>query len=255
VTTGDDGNWRGFLPAGTYTVTSVFSGVSGDVNVIVDDISFVKVVDYYSRPLAVLNVSRFACEDPNPTGISVSVSDGPPDAWNDNACSPAEGRVRIDVTSEVSAASVGTYAFDSSGQIEVDLEPGSYRVTDVASGEYVDVNLEAGVRVWTLIQDVITGSGGVGEGPGGDGTGANPDGIGNPNGGPGIGDSTNGGVDAGAISGAEDYDAELAGVTRLPDTGAGGASHDGILAVIVLASAALLCGFGARRRVLARRGA
>jgi LPXTG-motif cell wall-anchored protein len=238
--------------------------------VIVDDISVVIVIDYYSRPVGVLNISRFACEDPNPVGIAISVLASQPDVWTNEDCTPATGDVTIDVVSEVSAASIGTFSIEASGQVDVELDPGNYQVTDVASGLSTIVGIEGGIRVWTLIQDSVTQSGGIGEDPDGnpggpddpdDGTGANPDGQGGPTSGsgvgaPGDGTDTTGGIDAGSNSEFEDYDSELASVSSLPETGAGTVHTTMLwagLAVMAFFILTMSTGVAVRRKVVISR--
>lgn len=153
----------------------------------------------------------------------------------------------------------------------VELEPGSYKVVDVTSHQSTIVNLVGNTQVWVLIEDVLTQSGGVGEEPGGgdpgggdpndpddpdDGTGSNgggTGGTGNPDGGPGGVDDTNGGMDAGSND-ILDYDAELASVTGLPETGSGPLGNTDTFTLILLLGG-LVVAAGTGRRLLARRAA
>lgn len=272
VVTGDDGAWRGYLPAGTYTVVDD-SSESAEVTVIVDDISVVVVVDYISHPIGVLNVSRFTCDDAEQAGIEISFFGTEPTVGDDDDCAPTDGDVTIDVDSVVSSASVATITLGSDGVEEIELDPGDYVFTDDASGESASFTIEGGKRVFAVVQDLVVSDDGVGEpgggNPGGgdpggedpgngnpspdDGTGNPGDGTGNPNaGGPDDngGEGTAGGVDTGGNGGDS-----VADVTQLPATGIRDAQQgaQGMLITFLAISSGLAAGAVALKR--ARRAA
>lgn len=261
VTTGSDGAWRGYLPAGDYTVTENATGESTGVTVVADDISVIIAVDYVAAPLGVVNVSRFTCENQETGGLLIQFS-GHASAYGDDAdCSPSNQDITIDVQSEVTTESIASFRLGSDGVAEVELPSGSYRITDVATGKFADFNLDAGRRVYATILDRVVRTGSIGGGDdddgGNDGTGNNNGGGNSGGGSNGGGDTgggnaggssdgtgvsggggTDGGVDAGVSGGSETDD--LAAVTALPNTG--GRSDDGssiawLLLVIALGAA------------------
>jgi hypothetical protein len=261
VVTGDDGAWRGFLPAGTYTVVDD-SGASGEVTVIVDDISVVVVVDYISHPIGVLNVSRFLCEA-EAAGIEITFFGSEPSVGDDDGCDPVDGTITIDVVSEVSAASVVTFDLGADGVEEIELEPGDYVLSDDNTGETANFTIEGGTRLFAVVQDLVVSDDGVGnpggEDPGGENPGGNPapdpgdgtggaggDGTGNPSTGNPDG-GTDGGVDAGeSVGGTSDGDY----VTQLPATGveSGDMGADGLLLALLTLSGGLVAGAVALQR-------
>jgi len=266
VITDGDGAWRGYLPAGVYTVVDD-STASADVTVIVNDISVVIVVDYVSYPIGVLNVSRFLCETDDENGIVITFFGEEPGVGDDDGCSPVDGSITIDVDSEVSAASVATFDLGPDGVEEIELDPGDYTLTDNGTGATGSFSIQGGTRLYAVVQDLVVSDDGVGnpgggdptggENPGGnpggnpapgpnDGTGGNPgNGSGNPTtGGP--GGDTDGGVDAGENSGNGD---DVAYVTQLPAAGIKSAESGmaaGLSLLLLLASGMVAGAFALR---------
>lgn len=267
VTTGSDGAWRGFLPAGTYTVTDD-SGAAAEVTIAIDDISVVIAVDYVSAPLGVVNVSRFACKNQDSGGVAIDLSGNRPAYRDDVDCTTSTGDVTIDVQAEVTTQAAASFSLGPDGVEEVELPSGSYVITDVATGKIQRFDLSAGTRVYLAIVDRIVGGNGVGGGGGDDGGGS--DGTGNPGGmtptpvsGGGDGGSSNGDgtdVDSGSTDGGTDTGApaagagtdELSGVTTLPATGSrsNGATEAPLLVLLLIAGLAGTAGavYAARRR-------
>jgi hypothetical protein len=264
VTTGDDGSWRGYLPAGDYTVTENASGASANLTVVADDITVAIAVDYVSAPLGVVNVSRFQCDNQDSGGIAIAFSGKKPTFASDHDCTPTNGDITIDVQSEVSTSSYSSFSLGANGVAEVELPSGSYLITDVSTGKTATFDLDAGTRLYIAIVDKVVGGesvgGGGGDDPGGsDGTGSSdPTPV--PGGGQGSDDgsvdgtgvdagSTDGGVDAGADgTGADDG---VADISSLPNTGARERDRSGeawIALMLALAGAAGATGYALRRR-------
>lgn len=267
VTTGDDGAWRGHLPAGTYTVTDD-SGANAQVTVVADEISIVITVDYVAAPLGVVNVSRFACDRQETSGIAIELSGKRPPYRNDDDCTVSTGDIAIDVLAEVSTSSAKSFSLGPDGTEEVGLPSGSYVITDLATGRTATFDLNAGTRIYVAIVDRVVGGDGIG---GGSDDGGGSDGTGSPGGDttptPGAGNGNAGGdgtaVDGGSTDGGTDTGTggtdeagtgadEVAGVTTLPVTGArnSGGVSDALLELLLIAVAAGAVGatIAARRR-------
>ena len=163
--TDGDGTWPGTLPAGDYTVTTE-DGASVGVTVLVDETTFVLAVDYALEPLGVLVLSRYACVATE-TGVRFTVSGSEPEVGAD--CAPVDGAFYLEPAGEVVAAAVPrTYRLGSDGYREVTVQPGSYVLTDLASGGVSDFDIAGGVALFAVVQQLAPAPPGGGDPGGGD---------------------------------------------------------------------------------------
>jgi len=257
VTTGNDGAWRGYLPAGRYTVADA-AGNSTDVTVADGDISVVIAVDYVSAPLGVVNISRFNCTKQASPGIIIVVSSGKSSYATDANCTAVTGEVTIDVQSEVSTTSLASVQVGANGE-DVELASGSYVLTDSGTGKTQSFDVSAGSRVYVAIVDKSTvgGTGVGGDDP--DAGGSNGSGgsekptphPGSDNGdnsgsdGSGVSDTGNSAVDSSSTDGSVDGDVgsgtdDVSAVNALPNTGTkSGDGSLGLWLTLLLALSAL----------------
>jgi hypothetical protein len=220
VGTGDDGNWRGFLPAGDYVITSADS-VTADLTIYNEDITVVVAINYVAQPTGSLSIKRWECSsDPN-AQVTIDVSETAPDDPAD--CTPSNGYVTL---TEVGSSADPAELLMDNGAASIELKPASYVLTDETSGETASFEIAAGQTLYATIigGPADDGSGGsAGNGTDGNGTGNGSDGNGTGNGsdGNGTGDG-NGSTDGGGNGGDTGGDSSGTGdgsVTTLPDTG------------------------------------
>lgn len=147
IRTEADGAWRGYVPAGTYTVTASDGTVSDPIVVIADAVSVAVAVSYIHQDQGTLDLQHVLCTA-GVDGEYIAVNPaGAPDA----SCSPA--RANITLADELAGTST-TILVSDNGSTPVALKPGLYRVTGPAgiASDLVTITAEqtSVVRVSTV---------------------------------------------------------------------------------------------------------
>lgn len=155
VTTGDDASWRGFMPAGTYTVIDGASS-SDAFDVVADAITAVVVIDYVPMPRGSLVVTRVLCTEGDQEGTSITVGDTP--QTGGPGCAANDSDFRITNAGDGTSGPSQDFTLGPDGSAQVDLTAGSYLLTDLASGQQTTVTVsEGGTTVANVRQIVLTG--------------------------------------------------------------------------------------------------
>ena len=155
VVTDESGDWRGFLPAGNYTISN--NRASADFDVQVDGTTVVVAVDYYSGPRGTLTVERYECSEGETGGVQIDVYYGGGGLPLNESCVPSAANVEIFADADGVAPIVADLGDD--GQTTVEIAIGSYLIRDSSGFETTVEVTEAG---WTqAIINVVTVSGAV----------------------------------------------------------------------------------------------
>lgn len=147
IRTEADGAWRGYVPAGTYTVTASDGTVSGAIVVVADAVSVAVAVTYVHQEQGTLELQHVLCTA-GVDGEYITVNPaGAPDA----SCGPAQANITL--TDELAGTST-TILVSDNGSTPVALKPGLYRVTGPAgiASDLVTITAEqtSVVRVSTV---------------------------------------------------------------------------------------------------------
>ena len=130
ATTDADGVWRGYLPAGDYTIASA-DDVTANFTVYNDDIVAIVAIDYVSQPTGSLTISRWQCSPDEDAPVTIEVAPQAPSA--PDSCTASNGKVSI---AEVgSSADPAEITLGEGGSVALELKPGSYEITDLTSGQ------------------------------------------------------------------------------------------------------------------------
>ena len=155
VVTDESGGWRGFLPAGNYTISN--SSASADFVVQVDATTVVVAIDYYAGPRGTLTVERYECSEGETGGVQIDVYYGGGGLPLNESCVPSAANVEIFADADGVAPIVADLGDD--GQTTVEIATGSYLIRDSSGVETTVEVTEAG---WTqAIINVVTVSGAV----------------------------------------------------------------------------------------------
>jgi hypothetical protein len=155
VTTGDDASWRGFLPAGTYTVLDGTTS-SAAFDVVADSITAVVVIDYVPMPRGSLVVTRVLCTQGDQEGTSITVGDTPDTGGP--GCALQDSDFRIANAGDGTSGPSQDFTLGPDGSASVELTAGNYVLTDLASGQQVNVTVgEGGTTAANVRQIVLTG--------------------------------------------------------------------------------------------------
>jgi hypothetical protein len=214
VSTDGDGNWRGFLPAGDYVITST-DNVTADLTIYNEDITVVVAIDYVAQPTGSLSIKRWECSSDPDAAVTIDISETAPDDPAD--CTPSNGYVTL---TEVGSSADPAELLMDNGAASIELKPGSYVLTDETSGETGSFELAAGQTLYaTIIGGPADDGSAGGSGSNGNGTGnGSEDGNGTGNGADEGNGSTDGGGNGTDTSG-DSSDTGDGSVTTLPDTG------------------------------------
>ena len=155
VVTDESGDWRGFLPAGDYTISN--ENASAEFTVLVDATTVVVAVDYYSGPRGTLTIERYECSEGDTGGVQIEVYEGGGGLPSNESCVPSAANVEIYADADGVAPIVADLGED--GQTTVEVASGSYLIRDGSGAEATVEVTEAG---WTqAIINVVTISGAV----------------------------------------------------------------------------------------------
>lgn len=155
--TDEHGIWRGYLPAGTYTIEDD-SGATADVEVVTDDLTAVVVVDYFVPVGATLTVSKALCFEGEAEGTDIEVTDEDGQAGGPG-CHPVDGDFTLAEDAEINAQSTVSFSLGSDGVKTLTLPVGSYVLTDEDSGQSAAVTLTQGVNINARVRTVsLTGT-------------------------------------------------------------------------------------------------
>jgi hypothetical protein len=251
VKTDGDGNWRGFLLPGDYTITSD-DGQKADFTVYLAKTTAIVAINYEAQPTGTISIARWQCSG-DVASTTIDIAGTQPDDPAD--CTASNKTVNI---AEVgSGASPAEITLGATGKASVDLKPASYVLTDETSGETAQFDIAAGQTVYAVIT-ATSGSDDSGNGSNGNGSGGNEsngsggkESNGNSSNGNGSGD--NGNASSGDDGGQAGGEAESGGddVTDLPDTGVFQAQPAGatpLAGIIMIAGLLMIAGWTQRRR-------
>jgi hypothetical protein len=146
-----NGNWRGELPVGSYTVTHVASGQSLAIEVVADELSTVVAIDYIQADPSTegtISIRRFACPGAaDTTEITVSPAEPTPR----DGCAPEDGTFQLNDGSEI-------HGVDDDGAVTFTLPTGTYAFTDLTGGDGAgaSVTIAAGATTWVMVERLMS---------------------------------------------------------------------------------------------------
>ncbi len=134
--TDSNGEWRGFLPAGDYTITDD-SGASETVTVVAEGITVVIVIDYYRPPTGQLVIEKWLCTEGAEEGTEIII-DG---EGGGPSCNLSDGNLALQSVSEGTQV---TFPLGDDGQTTMELPAGEYVLIDKDSGASTTIVVNAG---------------------------------------------------------------------------------------------------------------
>ena len=146
-----NGNWRGELPVGSYTVTHVASGQSLAIDVVLNEVSTVVAIDFiHADPSTegTISIRRFACPGTaDTTEITVSAAEPAPRA----GCQTEAGTFQLNSGDPFSGV-------DGDGAVTFTLPTGNYSFNDLTGGDNAGANLTiaAGATTWVMVERLMT---------------------------------------------------------------------------------------------------
>ncbi|MGH2560364.1 MAG: hypothetical protein ACRDJH_14980 [Thermomicrobiales bacterium] len=152
VYTGDDGAWRGTLPAGNYTVFDD-SGATQAVEVLAGETTVVTAIDYVPFPDGTLLVTKVRCTEGEEAGTTITVDDAPDEAGP--SCAPSDGEFRLAEVGDGTSGPIEDFTLGANGEAEFTLRTGDYRLTDLTSGQTVTVTIDEAAVTAVTVRDVV----------------------------------------------------------------------------------------------------
>ncbi|MGH2533574.1 MAG: hypothetical protein ACRDJW_14845 [Thermomicrobiales bacterium] len=152
VTTGDDGAWRGTLPAGSYIVFDD-SGASQAIEVLAGETTVVTAIDYVPFPDGTLLITKLRCTEGDEPGTTITVDNEAVE--DDPACTPSDGEFRLAEVGDGTAIAVEDFTLGADGEAQFTLRTGDYRLTDLASRQTVTVTIGDATTTAVSVREVV----------------------------------------------------------------------------------------------------
>lgn len=153
VTTDGNGDWMGYLAAGTYEVAN--NGGSTTLTVENGRVTLVIVVDFIPGPTGTLVIQRWHCTvgDQDSTVITVTSNgdDGPPH----ESCTASNRTVRI-VPVDGDGVAPLIVELGDDGLTSINLAEGAYIIEDLQTGETSQVEVSAAGTVMAVVTHTVT---------------------------------------------------------------------------------------------------
>lgn len=146
-----NGNWRGELPVGSYTVTHVASGQSIDIDVVLDELSTIVAIDYIhldGEAEGTISIRRYACPGAvDTTEVTVSPAEPTPR----DGCASEGGTFQLNDGEPFSG-------IDGDGAVTFTLPIGIYTFSDLTGGNDVgaDLTIAAGETTWVMVERLMS---------------------------------------------------------------------------------------------------
>lgn len=147
--TDDNGVWRGYLPAGEYTVT-VDSGSQGGVPVVADELTAVVVIEYSVPANGSLTITRTVCTVGDQEGTELIVSNQEIDTSGEG-CGPANGQFMLTDLSDQQSIE---FSLGNDGISTQQLPVGTYNLTDLTSGQDTNVTISEGASTFVAVRSI-----------------------------------------------------------------------------------------------------